>query len=98
MGKWLIRFFGYYAINSIVTIGLIFLYGTIDPFAGYFLFFIPVSVWFATIIMLGIKYKFPDINKYLFHIVLSPALNILTLIGVIAALILLENFNMWSMK
>lgn len=94
MGKWLSRFFGYYATNFLVTIGLILLYGRMDPFAGYFLFFMPFSVWFTTIIMLGIKYKFPNINKYLFHLVLSPILNVITLIGVIAALILLENFNM----
>lgn len=79
MGKMFLRFVGYYAMNSIVTLILIFLYGIIDVAAGYLILVMPISAGIATLILLLIKYKFEEINKFLFAL-LVPIVNILGMI------------------
>lgn len=90
MGKMFLRFTGYYAMNCIVTLILIFLYGMIDVAAGYFILVMPISAGIATVILFLIKLKFENINKFLFAF-LVPIVNILGLILLFAYLFSLSS-------
>ena len=87
MGKWILRFFGYYVLNLLISVGLLLLYGRFDPFAGYYVIVLPLTVLFATLAMLIIRYKFPEMRLVTLYL-LAPFLNAVSIIGLLAALVL----------
>ncbi|MDI9502444.1 MAG: hypothetical protein QM287_05105 [Bacillota bacterium] len=89
MGIWILRIIGYYILNVIISIGLMVLYGQFDPTAGYFLLILPVTAAIATVMMLGIKYKFPKLHPVVFFL-LAPVANVLS-VFLLFGLMILEN-------
>lgn len=87
--KFIGRFIGYYILNIIVSFGVLFLYGYFDPFAGYYVLVLPITGFFATLIMLYIRNRFESMNRILFFL-LSPIINVLCIVGLFVILILTE--------